>query len=31
MAKRIAMVVNEAWNMYNFRGGLIKKTYGEGT
>lgn len=25
MAKRIAMVVNEAWNMYNFRGGLIKK------
>lgn len=25
MTKRIAMVVNEAWNMYNFRGGLIKK------
>lgn len=30
MAKRIAMVVNEAWNMYNFRGGLIKKLMEQG-
>ena len=28
--KRIGMVVNEAWNMYNFRGGLIKKLISEG-
>jgi len=28
--KRIGMVVNEAWNMYNFRGGLIKKLILEG-
>jgi len=30
MAKKIAMVVNEAWNMYNFRGGLIKKLMDRG-
>lgn len=28
--KRVGMVVNEAWNMYNFRGGLIKKLIFEG-
>ncbi|WP_028856413.1 glycosyltransferase family 4 protein [Psychrilyobacter atlanticus] len=28
--KKIGMVVNEAWNMYNFRGGLIKKLILEG-
>ena len=28
--KKIGMVVNEAWNMYNFRGGLIKKLIQEG-
>lgn len=28
--KRVGMVVNEAWNMYNFRGGLIKKLIQEG-
>jgi glycosyltransferase involved in cell wall biosynthesis len=28
--KRIGMVVNEAWNMYNFRAGLIKKMILEG-
>jgi glycosyltransferase involved in cell wall biosynthesis len=28
--KKIGMVVNEAWNMYNFRGGLIKKLIANG-
>jgi glycosyltransferase involved in cell wall biosynthesis len=28
--KKIGMVVNEAWNMYNFRGGLLKKLISEG-
>jgi len=28
--KRIGLVVNEAWNMYNFRAGLIKKLILEG-
>ncbi len=28
--KKIGMVVNEAWNMYNFRGGLIKNLIANG-
>lgn len=30
MGKKIALVVNEAWNMYNFRGGLMRRLMDEG-